>query len=83
MYVSILHNVSTSLYLGVRPARTTLSEHAMHSMQSKTGITSCITHNGIPCRKHISNKCIFHVSPLILEALDFISKTFFEDISEQ
>lgn len=34
LYVSIMHSVSTSLYFGVRPARTTLSEHAMHSIQS-------------------------------------------------
>ena len=33
-YVSISHRVGTSLNFGVRPARTTLSEHAMHSMQS-------------------------------------------------
>jgi hypothetical protein len=36
LYVSILHRVSTSLCFGVRPARTTLSEHAMHSMQSES-----------------------------------------------
>ena len=30
----MLHSLSTSLNFGVRPARTTLSEHAMHSIQS-------------------------------------------------
>lgn len=36
MQESISHRVGTSLYLAVRPARTTLSEQAMHSMQSET-----------------------------------------------
>ena len=34
MYVSIPQSVETSLNLGVRPARTTLSEVAMHSTHS-------------------------------------------------
>ena len=35
-YVSESHSTETSLNFGVRPARITLSEHAMHSMQSPT-----------------------------------------------
>ena len=41
LYVNISHNVGTSLYLGVKPALTTLSEHAMHSIQSVKMNTQC------------------------------------------
>jgi hypothetical protein len=55
-YVSILHRVSTSLYFGVSPARMTLSEHAMHSMQSASSLhLKCLFYNNIIYSTHRFN----------------------------
>lgn len=35
LYCNMSHSVFTSMYFGVNPARTVLSEQAMHSIQSR------------------------------------------------